>query len=170
MASAERILLIGMMGSGKSTVGRLLAERLGWPYLDSDEQVVARTGKTVPELFAERGESQFRAEEAEALAQATTSDGPAVVSVAGGAVLAADNRRRIRVAGQVVWLRAEVATLAARVGTGTGRPLLGDDPHAALQRLYLERLPLYEELADVTVDVDHLTPLEVADRVLRCMK
>jgi shikimate kinase len=170
VSSAERILLIGMMGSGKSTVGRLLAERLGWPYADSDEQVEARTGKTVPELFAERGEAFFRAEETLALEEATTSDGPVVVSVAGGAVLSADNRSRIRRAGLVIWLRADVATLAARVGDGHGRPLLGDDPRAALQRLYDERRPLYEELADVTVDVDQLSALEVTDRVVAALE
>jgi shikimate kinase len=170
VSSAERILLIGMMGSGKSTVGRFLAERLGWPYVDSDEQVEARTGKTVPELFAERGEPFFRAEETQALEEATTSDGPVVVSVAGGAVLSADNRSRIRHAGLVVWLRAEVATLAARVGDGHGRPLLGDDPRAALQRLYNERRPLYEELADVTIDVDQRSPLEVTDRVIAALE
>jgi len=170
VGSAERILLIGMMGSGKSTVGRLLAERLGWPYLDSDEQVEARTGKTVPDLFAERGEPFFRAEETLALEAATTSDGPVVVSVAGGAVLSADNRARIRPAGLVVWLRADAATLATRVGDGHGRPLLGDNASAALQRLYDERRPLYEDLADVTVDVDHLSPLEVTDRVVAALE
>jgi shikimate kinase len=170
VSSAERILLIGMMGSGKSTVGRLLAERLGWPYADSDEQVEARTGKTVPELFAERGEAFFRAEETLALEEATTSDGPVVVSVAGGAVLSADNRSRIRRAGLIIWLRADVATLAARVGDGHGRPLLGDDPRAALQRLYDERRPLYEELADGTVDVDQLSALEVTDRVVAALE
>jgi shikimate kinase len=155
-----------MMGAGKSTVGRLLADRLQWPYVDSDEEVQRRTGMTVPEIFAQKGEPAFRAEEALALDEATTSDGPVVVSVAGGAVLDADNRTRVRRAGLVVWLRAEVSTLAQRVGTGAGRPLLGDDPQAALSRLYLERAPLYRDLADLTVDVDQSTPEDVADRVL----
>jgi shikimate kinase len=161
-----RILLIGMMGAGKSTVGRLLAERLQWPYVDSDEQVERRTGMTVPEIFATRGEPAFRAEESVALDEATTSDGPLVVSVAGGAVLDADNRTRIRQAGLVVWLRAEVSTLARRVGSGAGRPLLGDDPLGSLSRLYRERAPLYQNLADLTVDVDEATPEEAAERVL----
>jgi shikimate kinase len=161
-----RILLIGMMGAGKSTVGRLLAERLQWPYVDSDEQVERRTGMTVPDIFATRGEPAFRAEESVALDEATTSDGPLVVSVAGGAVLDADNRTRIRQAGLVVWLRAEVSTLARRVGSGAGRPLLGDDPLGSLSRLYRERAPLYQNLADLTVDVDEATPEEAAERVL----
>ncbi|MGI8686492.1 MAG: shikimate kinase [Acidimicrobiales bacterium] len=165
-ALPRRILLVGMMGAGKSTVGRALAGRLDWVYLDSDEQVMLRTGRTVPELFAERGEGSFRAEEKRVLDEAVTSGGPAVVSVAGGAVLDPDNREAIRGGGTVVWLRAAVETLAARVGTGAGRPLLGDDPAAALARLYEERRPLYAELADLVVDVDAATPDEAVDQIL----
>ncbi|MEY2475123.1 MAG: shikimate kinase [Actinomycetota bacterium] len=163
---AERVLLIGMMGAGKTTVGRLLAERLGWPHLDSDEMISRSTGKTVSEIFEERGEAAFRAEEARVLAEAATSDGPAVVSVAGGAVLAAENRKVMRRAGPVVWLRADLATLAVRVGSGKGRPLLGDDPAEALRRLEGERRPLYSEVADVVVDVDNLEAGEVVDRIV----
>ena len=165
MSRPHRVLLIGMMGAGKSTVGGLLADRLGWPYWDSDEQVQAHTGLTVPEIFAASGEAAFRAEEALALAEATTGDGPAVLSVAGGAVLDPDNRQRIRRAGLVVWLRASVDTLARRVGSGAGRPLLGDDPAANLARLLLERQPLYEQLADVVVDVDELDPEQAVSRI-----
>jgi shikimate kinase len=166
LALPERILLVGMMGVGKSTVGLALARRLGWVYLDSDEQVMLRTGRTVPELFAERGEAAFRSEEKRALDDAVASDRPAVVSVAGGAVLDPDNRSAIRTGGSVVWLRAEVATLAARVGAGEGRPLLGDDPAAALARLYEDRRPLYAELADLVVDVDDVTPDQIVDRIV----
>jgi shikimate kinase len=162
---AHRVLLIGMMGAGKSTVGRMLADRLGWPYFDSDEQVEAHTGHTVPEIFAARGEAAFRAQEALALAQATTGDGPAVLSVAGGAVLDAESRLRIKGAGLVVWLRASVATLAHRVGSGQGRPLLSGDPEANLARLLLEREPLYEQLADLVVDVDHLDVEEAVEEI-----
>src|SRR4051794_394710 len=96
----HRILLIGMMGVGKSTVGRLVSERLGWPYVDSDEWVQAHTGKTVPEIFETEGEAAFRARETAALEEAATSDGPLVVGVAGGAVLKAENRSLIRKAGR----------------------------------------------------------------------
>jgi len=163
---ADKILLVGMMGAGKSTVGLALARHLGWPFVDSDEQVMRRTGRTVPQLFAERGESAFRAEEKEALREAVTAQGPAVVSVAGGAVLDAGNRSVLRGGGRVVWLRAPLATLADRVGAGEGRPLLGDDPASALARIYEERRPLYDELADIVVDVGRLSPVEAVEEIL----
>ena len=162
----SRVLLIGMMGAGKSTVGHILASRLGWPYLDSDAEIVRSTGQTVPQIFSARGEAGFRAEEARVLAEASTSIGPAVIAVAGGAVLDADNRRRVKQAGVVVWLRADIAVLAARVGSGAGRPLLGDDPAAALDRLYTERRDIYAALADLVVDVDEQRPGQVADRIM----
>lgn len=159
-----------MMGSGKTTVGRLLARRLGWGYLDSDEQVCRNTGKTVAEIFERRGEAAFRAEERKALAQATSSDRPVVVAVAGGAVLDPENRRRLRQAGTIVWLRARVRTLADRVGEGVGRPLLGKDPAAALTRLYTQRRPLYADLADLVIDVDRLTPEEAVEQILGVLR
>jgi shikimate kinase len=159
-----------MMGAGKTTVGQALAERLGRPYCDSDEQVRRNTGRTVPELFEQEGEAAFRAEEKRALAEAVASDEPAVVSVAGGAVLDPDNRRLLREAGTVVWLRAEVATLANRVGSGEGRPLLAHDPEETLGRLYEGRRPLYEDLADVVVDVDTLSPEETVERIVEALK
>lgn len=168
-ALADKVLLVGMMGVGKSTVGHALAQRLGCAYFDSDEQVLARTGRTVPELFAERGEAAFRAEEKQALAEAATGAAPAVVSVAGGAVLDPENRAVIEAAGTVVWLRADVATLARHVGDGAGRPLLGDDPPAALARLYEQRRPLYAGLADIVVDVDDVTPDQAVDRIVEAL-
>jgi shikimate kinase len=166
----KRVLLIGMMGVGKSTVGHVVAERLGWPYLDSDEWVERHTGRTVPEIFASDGEAAFRAQETAALEEAATSDGPLVVGVAGGAVLRPENRELIRRGGLTVWLRADPLTMAKRVGSGHGRPLLGDDPAAALKRLYPEREPHYRELADLVVDVDELTPNDVADRVVGALQ
>ncbi|MEO5678169.1 MAG: shikimate kinase [Acidimicrobiales bacterium] len=164
-APAERVLLVGMMGAGKTSVGRALGQRLGWSYLDSDEEVRRRTGRTVPQLFAERGEAAFRAEESTVLAEACSSRRPVVVSVAGGAVLAEANRRLIAASGLVVWLRASLATLAQRVGDGRTRPLLGADPGAALARLYPERARLYEALAEVVVDVDGVPVERLVDAI-----
>lgn len=155
-----------MMGAGKSTVGRLLADRLGWCYLDSDEQVERATGQSVVEIFASQGEAAFRAEERAALAAALSSDEPTVVSVAGGAVLDPESQERIRRAPFVVWLRASPATLAGRVGDGHGRPMLGAHPAAALVDLDAARRPIYEQLATMAIDVDHLVPSEVVNRVV----
>jgi shikimate kinase len=162
----DRLLLVGMMGAGKTTVGRLLAERLGWAYLDSDAQVARTTGRTVPEIFTEDGETAFRAEETKALTTAVSGPDPMVVSVAGGAVLSEENRALLARSGVVVWLRARPETLAKRVGDGAGRPLLGGDPGTALTALYEVREPLYDSVASVVVDVDELSAEEVAERVL----
>lgn len=161
-----RLLLVGMMGAGKSTVGRAVAQRLGWPFLDSDEEVRRQTGRTVPQLFAEQGEAAFRIEESAALADACASIHPVVVSVAGGAVLDPENRTRLTASGLVVWLRASLATLTQRVGDGRTRPLLGDDPAEALARLYPERALLYETLAGEIIDVDDLMTERVVERVV----
>lgn len=161
-----RILLVGMMGAGKTTTGRALAARLGWDHLDSDEQVQATTGRTVPEIFESEGEPAFRVHETEALRQAASTTAPVVVSVAGGAVLDPGNRRILREAGTVVWLRVPVAELAERVGGGDGRPLLRDDPAQVLAALYERRRPLYEEVAHVVVDVADQPVDVVVDHIL----
>jgi shikimate kinase len=155
-----------MMGAGKTTTGQLVADRLGWGYRDSDADVEAATGLTVPELFDRDGEAAFRKAEADVLSHACALGGPTVVSVAGGAVLSAENRRLISASGTVVWLRARPATLAARVGDGAGRPLLGEDPGESMERLNAVRAPLYAEVADMVVDVDQLGPAEVAQRIV----
>lgn len=161
-----RILLVGMMGCGKTTTGGLLARRLGWDYRDSDADVEALTGRTVPEIFESDGEAAFRRKEAEVLAAACASQQPTVIAVAGGAVLDADNRKVIRGCGTVVWLQAQPHRLAERVGDGAGRPLLEGDKNEIMTRLLAERAPHYAEVADTVIEVDGLTPDQVADRVL----
>ncbi len=167
---AERILLVGMMGSGKSTVGRLLAERLGWDYVDSDDQVCRNTGRSVREIFESDGEAAFRVEEKRALREALAGNSPAVVAVAGGAVLDEENRALLAGAGTVVWLDAPAEVLAARVRAGQDhRPLLGDDPAAALRGLEQQRRPLYREIAQVVVEVGDHPPNQVVERILEAV-
>jgi shikimate kinase len=165
-AVTGRILLVGMMGAGKTTTGRLVAEKLGWDYLDSDAEVVRTTGLTVPELFARDGEEAFRDAETDALRRACATADAVVVSVAGGAVLRPENRSLLRASGRVVWLRARPETLAARVGDGAGRPLLDGDAPAALMSLESVRRPYYAEVADETIDVDDFAPDEVAAQII----
>jgi shikimate kinase len=172
----EHLLLVGMMGSGKSTVARLVAARLGRPHIDTDVEVERVTGSSVRELFSTRGETGFRAQESAVLTSVLAGSVPAVISVGGGAVLDPAHRTALRAAGPVIWLRARPATLARRVGRGADRPLLAaaradgpDGPAAALARIDGERRALYEEVASVVIDVDDLTPGAVAERVVRAL-
>ena len=159
-------MLVGMMGSGKSTVGRIVAERMRRPLRDSDADVERRTGQSVPAIFAARGEPAFRAEERAALSAALTSSVRSVIAVAGGAVLDPETRRRLRSAGIVVWLDVAPYALAARVGAGIGRPLLDVDPAGTLQRLDALRRPVYRELADVVVQAGGRRPEALAGIVV----
>lgn len=159
-----------MMGSGKTSVGEELAGRLGWDFLDSDREIEALTGSTVPQIFAASGEAVFRGLEARVLADALARREPAVVAAAGGAVLDQANRRLLREHYPVVWLRARIQTLIERVGAGSGRPLLDHDVAGSVTRLDAMRRPLYAEVADVVVDVDRPAeanePADIAGRVL----
>lgn len=159
-----------MMGVGKTTAGRLLAETLGWPHFDSDLEVATAAGKSFQEIWVDEGEPAFRRLEVEAVADLTNRPGPAVVALGGGAVLDPQNRERIKAAGLVVWLRADPRTLSRRVGDGSGRPLLTSGPMRALEYLSEMRAPVYESVADLTFDVDLLNPREVARRVADAVK
>ena len=154
------------MGTGKTSVGRRLAEWREWQFFDSDRQIEAMTGKSVAEIWRTDGEPEFRRLEALVLADALASTTPRVIAAAGGTVLDEQNRRLMRAHYPVVWLRARPETLAGRVGSGTHRPLLDDDPEGVLRRLDAIRRPYYEEVADVVVDVDDLTP----DQVVICVE
>jgi shikimate kinase len=165
---AEHVLLVGMMGAGKSTVARIVAARLDRPHVDTDGEVERIAGSSVSEIFSARGEAEFRALEARVLADVLAGAVPAVISVGGGAVLDASSRAALRDGGTVVWLRARPETLARRVGRTADRPLLAgaDGGPAALARIDNERRALYEEVASVVLDVDHLSPGATADRVI----
>ena len=165
----HHIVLVGMMGAGKSSVGRALARRLGRPLLDSDEMIEERTGRTVREIWEADGEPAFRAIETQALTDALASDQPAIVAAAGGVVLSDANRALLKSAdAHVVWLLADVDRLVDRVRQGMHRPLLDADPEGVLRKMYDERSALYQEVADAIVSVDHRSIVEVAGAVLRC--
>lgn len=166
----DHLVLVGMMATGKTTVGREVAECLGRPYFDSDELVETASGRTVREIFATDGEAGYRPLETAALIGALDGPEPAVIAAAGGVVLAEANRQALRRPGvTVVWLRASVPVLLRRIEAAGGpghRPLLDEDPEAALATLSAQREPLYREVADVVVDVDGLSSEEVVERVL----
>ncbi|MCX6506326.1 MAG: shikimate kinase [Actinobacteria bacterium] len=145
-------MLIGMMGVGKSTVGRRVAKELSRPFVDSDDEVVARTGRAVTEIFATDGEAAFRDIEAEAMADLLASAVPSVIAAAGGSVLSSSTRDRLRESGTVVWMRAPVDVLVGRTSRGTHRPALANDPRATLAQMETDRVALYSEVADITVD------------------
>jgi shikimate kinase len=170
MPADPRVLLLGMMGAGKSTVGHAIAARTGWSYLDNDELVVRSTGRTARDILDADGEPALRAAESAALTEALRLEPPVVAGVAGGTVLVPTDRARLAEARGVVWLRAGVDTLVARVGAGVDRPWLQPDPRSAISRMVREREPLYAQVADLVVDVEHRTPEQVADVVLHTFR
>ncbi len=164
----HHLVLVGLMGTGKSSTGRLLAERLGRTLRDSDAEIEARTGRTVREIFADDGEPAFRALESEVLVAALQSTPPAVIAAAGGVVLSPVNRAALCAAkAKVVWLCADPALLVERVRTGKHRPALDGDAAAVLQAMHDTREPLYREVADMIVTVDGRSVIDVVDAVLR---
>jgi shikimate kinase len=146
------VFLVGLMGAGKTSVGRALARHLGKAFFDTDQEIERLTGVGIPVIFDIEGEAGFRARESKVLAE-LTQRGNIVLSTGGGVVLSEDNRRLLTECGTVVYLRATVTDLAARTRNDKNRPLLRDgNPLAILQALYEQRDPLYREVADLVVD------------------
>jgi shikimate kinase len=144
------IVLIGMMGAGKSTVGRRLAARLGLNFVDADVEIEAAAGMSIPEIFAAHGEQYFRDGEVRVIAR-LLEGAPCVVATGGGAWMRGETRERIRAKGVSVWLKAESDVLLRRVKRRSDRPLLQTaDPAATIDKLVAERYPLYAE-ADLTL-------------------
>jgi shikimate kinase len=159
------VILVGVPGAGKTTVGRLLAERLGVGFRDTDEDVAALEGKPVPEIFVDSGEAHFRALERAAVA-AAVAEHDGVLALGGGAVLDEGTRALLRDE-PTVWLQVGAAAGARRVGMDVPRPVLLGNVRGRLASLLAERGPLYAEVARVTVDTDGREPADVADEVLR---
>lgn len=151
------IVLVGIMGCGKSSVGRRLSQALDLSFVDADTEIEAAANLTIPEIFEQHGEPYFRAGEQRVIARLLKS-GPQVLATGGGAYMSAETRDEIRSAGIAVWLRAELGLIMNRVRRKPTRPLLNDpDPEAVLRRLLADREPLYA-LADVAIwsrDVPH---------------
>lgn len=169
-STPQRVLLLGMMGSGKSSVGEALSGRTGWPFVDNDALVERATGQTARELLARRGEAVMRAAETAALQAALALPAPVVAATAAGTILDPDNRRRLRGGeGLVVWLRASAEVLAARAVGADHRPWLDEDPVGWFRTALAERTPLYEAVSDLDIDTSRLTPDECADRILAAL-
>lgn len=166
-SSGRHLVLVGLMGVGKTTVGKRCAELLQRPLVDTDELVVAQAGVPFDDIWAAEGEQGFRTRERVAVADAAASPAPLVIACGGGSVLDAENRRILRSEGVVVWLVASPAELASRLVHDDSRPLLaGGDKTATLQRLESLREPAYEAAAHVQVETDGRTPDEVAAVVI----
>jgi shikimate kinase len=155
---AGNLFLVGMMGAGKTTVGRLLARRMKLRFLDSDREIERRCGVTIPLIFEVEGEAGFRAREQQVIEELARLTG-IVLATGGGAVLGAANRRALATGGTVVYLNARPEDLYERVRQDKNRPLLATaDPLARLRELHAERDPLYRAVADLVVDSGAQSP------------
>src|SRR5256885_1272474 len=166
MERACRVILIGMMGAGKSTVGRMLARHTGWPFLDNDALLLELVGKTPRALLAEDGEEKLRASESAALRMGLRSPVPSIVAAAGGVILDPVNRRDLQADAVVIWLKANEATVGRRAMGAAHRPWLDTGGAGWIRAAIAERNPLYASVADLTVEVDRSSSKKVAREIL----
>ncbi len=167
-ATGPAVILVGPPGSGKSTVGRVLAERLGTGYRDTDADIEAAQGRSIADIFVEDGEPAFRALERAAVAEALAGH-TGVLALGGGSVMDEDTRRALSGL-PVVFLQVGLADAVRRVGLDTPRPLLAVNPRARWRELMEARRPLYTEVARAVVDTDGRTPEDVAEAVLDALE
>lgn len=166
------IVLIGLMGSGKSTVGRELSRRTGLPFLDMDTVIEEQVGKSIPDIFREKGEAHFRALETALLRYIENSvrsgSGAHIISTGGGVVLRPENREILRRLGMTVWLNVDLPNLLARTARAQNRPLLQvEDREAVLRKLMAERSPLYTQASHLRINSSTLKTSEAVDCILR---
>jgi shikimate kinase len=167
---SQSIVLIGMMGAGKSAVGRCLQQRFGFSRFDTDEMVTSKFGMPISKIFSKHGEDKFREAETEML-RALVASGPAVIVTGGGIVLREQNLDLLRQLGAVVWLQADEAILFKRASRTGNRPLLQPkNPRDAFGQILQVRMPLYAKVADIRVDTSMLTGEEVALAILSKFK
>jgi shikimate kinase len=166
MRGRSNVFLVGLMGAGKTTAGRLMARRLKREFLDSDHEIERRCGVKVPVIFEIEGEAGFRLREAAVIAELTARE-DVVLATGGGAVLDEANRRHLAARGTVIYLHAPPPALYERVRQDRNRPLLATaDPQARLQELYAVRDPLYREIADIVVDTGRQSVQSLARQLL----
>ena len=162
------IALVGLMGAGKSSIGRRLAHRLGLPFIDADSEIEAAAGATIEEIFQRHGEAAFRDGERRVIARLLESP-PHVLATGGGAFMDPSTRALIRARTVSIWLRADIELMLARIGRRSNRPLLKrGDPRAVLEQLMAQRYPIYAE-ADLTVDSIDGPPEATLERVLAAL-
>ena len=166
MAVYNRIFLVGPMGAGKSTIGRLLARALKLEFIDADTEIEQRTGADIPWIFDVEGEPGFRDREQQVIDELTQRN-RVVLATGGGVVLRAENRRALSSRGFVIYLKTSLDEQLRRTGGDRKRPLLNvDDPERVLRELTEQRHPLYAEIADLSIESDSSSPKVVAQRVL----
>ncbi|MFO7277961.1 MAG: shikimate kinase AroK [Pseudomonadota bacterium] len=167
MLGKRNVFLIGPMGSGKSAVGKCLAQMLDAPFYDSDSEIERTTGVDIPYIFEKEGEAGFRQRERDVI-DALTKLEPVVLATGGGAVILPENRQRLAERGFVVYLETSVAQQVRRVRHARHRPLLANvDPQVRLAELMRQRAPLYTEIADVVVRTDGRKVQSVAEEIVR---
>ena len=154
---ARNLILIGFMGTGKTTIGKHVARSLGFRFVDTDTLIAKEAGKTIPEIFEEDGEEAFRRLESEILRRCAGRS-EQVISTGGGIVTRPENVELLRSAGYVIWLKASAETIYERVRRNRNRPLLQtEDPEETIRNLLAERIPAYEEATDFSITTDELT-------------
>ena len=164
------VVLVGLMGAGKTTVGRRLARRLELAFKDADAEIESAAGRTVAEIFEDFGEAGFRDGERRVIARLLSDGGPMVLALGGGAFVDADTRALAKDRAVTVWLKADLDTLMERVSRRDDRPLLrADDPRAVMADLMERRAPFYAE-ADITVDVDDASHDATASRIVEALE
>jgi shikimate kinase len=167
---APRIILIGPMGSGKTTVGQLIADSLQIPFRDTDHVIEERSGKTISDIFFDEGEESFRALEKKVLRDELLSDNT-VLALGGGAPISIDAQSALRaIASPVIYLDVSLSTVAPRIGFNRDRPLLLHNPRGQWQTLMEARRPIYESIADIVIDVNDKSETEVVDQILEAIK
>ena len=165
---SRAIVLVGLMGAGKTSVGRRLAEKLNLPFVDADHEIAVAAGKSIPEIFADHGEDYFREGERRVIAR-LLEDGAQVLATGGGAYMNSETRERIRNLGISIWLKADLDLLMKRVSKRNDRPLLQqDDPAKVLQRLIDTRYPVYAT-ADVTVESRDVQHGQMVNEVIKAL-